>query len=459
MILIALEYTVYLLLFYLLYICIFQKEISYQVNRFYLLLSLPISYLLIQLPRYQVNQISSELFQFTLPTIWVGSTPNNEVVFAESSTLNMDQIFLVVLSIGMLIAMSRFLFSLYRIHRIYESSWTDEVDGVPIRMHPLPLPPFSFLNQIYLFERHSYSQQEMRLIIRHEQEHIRQRHSWDNIILEILGILLWWNPVFYLIRREIKNIHEYQADQKVVGESALQDYGQFLIDQLEVRQVPILAHPLFSHPMLNRIKMMKKLKMKSMNYIKYLWMLPVLIMMIAIHGCSEDAVSDEADIFPNKESKKMDNSSSKMEVIDTIITFDPETKKEEVKIVRNEEDVYRVVEKMPVFPGCDEKELSGQELTECSNRKMLEYIYQNIKYPQKAKMNDVEGKVVVQFVVHQTGQVVKPKLIQDIGHGTGEEVMRVIRKMMNDDVRWSPGRQKNKSVNVLFTLPVKFKLQ
>ncbi|MEM0991613.1 MAG: energy transducer TonB [Bacteroidota bacterium] len=124
-----------------------------------------------------------------------------------------------------------------------------------------------------------------------------------------------------------------------------------------------------------------------------------------------------------------------------------------------EEEIFRVVEDMPRFPGCEGKGLSKDELKKCAEGKMLEFLYKNINYPAIARENGVEGTAVVQFTVEKDGSITDAKLARDPGAGTGQEAVRVIEMMNSKGLNWIPGKQRGRPVRVRFTLPVKFKLQ
>jgi protein TonB len=106
----------------------------------------------------------------------------------------------------------------------------------------------------------------------------------------------------------------------------------------------------------------------------------------------------------------------------------------------NEQEVFTIVENMPEFPG--------------GEAAMRKYIGKNIRYPNLARENKVEGTVYIQFVINQNGEISDTKILRGIGAGCDEEALRVIKKMP----AWAPGKQRGKPVRVQFTLPMKFKL-
>ena len=105
-----------------------------------------------------------------------------------------------------------------------------------------------------------------------------------------------------------------------------------------------------------------------------------------------------------------------------------------------DEPTFIAVEQMPEFPG-------GQE-------GLVNYLVENLNYPEKAKAKKITGKVYVSFVVEKDGSISNVKVLRDIGYGCGEEAVRVVKAMP----RWKPGMQRGKNVRVQYTLPLNFQL-
>jgi len=123
------------------------------------------------------------------------------------------------------------------------------------------------------------------------------------------------------------------------------------------------------------------------------------------------------------------------------------------------DELFKVAEVMPRFPGCEDLAGSNQEKETCAKKEMLNYIYTNVLYPKSARENGIEGMNVVQFVIAKDGSVTNIQLVRDIGGGTGEAALRVVKSMNEMNQRWTPGYRAGKAVNVLYTLPVRFKLE
>ena len=120
--------------------------------------------------------------------------------------------------------------------------------------------------------------------------------------------------------------------------------------------------------------------------------------------------------------------------------------------------IWFKVEEMPRFPGC-EHILSKEERRVCHQKKLLDFVYDNVRYPIIAKENDIQGQVVVRFVVDEKGNVGQAEVLRDIAGGCGKEVLRVVNLMNEMPEKWIPGRQQGRPVKVFFNLPIKFRLE
>ncbi|MBK8562139.1 MAG: M56 family metallopeptidase [Saprospiraceae bacterium] len=132
-----------------------------------------------------------------------------------------------------------------------------------------------------------------------------------------------------------------------------------------------------------------------------------------------------------------------------------------VKFKLEEEDKKASVDKpltindldeMPVMLGCEQ--FTGDERKKCSDMKLIEAVFANVKYPAEARKNGVEGTVFAKFIIEKDGSITKPEIIRSVGSGCDEEVLRVVGLMP----KWSPGKKDGQPVPVSYTLPVKFKL-
>jgi TonB family protein len=123
--------------------------------------------------------------------------------------------------------------------------------------------------------------------------------------------------------------------------------------------------------------------------------------------------------------------------------------------VIDENVVYNSVQTPPVFIGTGENNFDT--INNKDNKLLLQFIFSNINYPLEARKYGIQGRVVTQFVVTKDGSINDIKLLKKIGGGCDEEALRLIN-LMNIGKMWKPGIKEGKPVNVMFTLPIHFKL-
>jgi TonB family protein len=133
-------------------------------------------------------------------------------------------------------------------------------------------------------------------------------------------------------------------------------------------------------------------------------------------------------------------------------------KKSGASVKESEEEVFMIVEDHPRFPGCEKMKISKYDKEICAQKKMLEYLFSNLEYPEEAMKNNTAGKVIVQFVVNKKGYIENITLIKDIGDGCGEAAIKVVQGMNDLPNRWKPGMQRGRPVKVKYTLPINFTL-
>ncbi len=140
------------------------------------------------------------------------------------------------------------------------------------------------------------------------------------------------------------------------------------------------------------------------------------------------------------------------------------SKEEKAPIVnhRKEEqavDMVGISEKMPRFPACEEMDGDHDDKMKCGQEKLIDLLYKKLRYPPLAIDMGLEGMCIVQFEIHKDGSIHNLKLVRDIGSGCGEASLRAVKSVISTYGPWVPGRQRGIPVKVLYSLPIKFKLE
>ena len=249
-------------------------------------------------------------------------------------------------------------------------------------------------------------------VITHELEHVRRWHSADILLSDALHVFQWYNPAVWLLRRMLREVHEYEADRHVIYEGFDSRAYQLLLIRRAVGDGAFaLANNFHQKSLKNRIRMMKKEKTNPWQSLRALALLPVGA--LALMAFAHPSVN-------NLES----TTTLHVVVTDTL----------------HSDKTYDVVEQMPEFPG--------------GIQALINWIGENMSYPQSCIDQNIEGRVVVSFIVDRTGQVRDAVVVRSVAPELDAEALRVVSSMPN----WIPGMHDGKPVNVKYAIPLNFKI-
>ena len=278
-----LKVSICLCLFYWLYQWQFVKLKHFQLNRLFLLSSVGFSFVIpmVHINFAQPNETTDHLLydiaaptrQLTLDIERQFVTQPLQVSPIASSTLTIaDTLIIIYLCIGFAFLL-QYLYSLWGMFRSIKQSTPIAVDGVIIRNNE-KIPSSSFFH--FLFLRGEFNEQQTNWIIKHEQAHAKQYHSLDLLFLNFTVILLWFNPLLRLYRKELTLLHEYLADQKVVHLGAdKKEYAQFLVlQQSDFKKAPHAHY--FASNTRRRIERLFQSASDDLSLLRYFSLVPVI---------------------------------------------------------------------------------------------------------------------------------------------------------------------------------------
>ena len=237
-------------------------------------------------------------------------------------------------------------------------------------------------------------------------------HTYDLMFFELFKVCFWWLPTVWFINKEIRKIHEYQADAYALKSYNVDQYSSILISSTVKSNGLSLASSFHDGLILKRLIAMKQ-EAKNVRP----WKLGVLsalgALLFIVFACSEEQ---------NQEIKETD----------------PQTNIIKPKI---KDDALTVLEERPVFEG-------GMDA-------FYNYVGEETKYPAQAQQMGVEGHVFVQFVIEKDGSLSNVRVIKGIGAGCDREAVRVVQNAR----AFKPGKQRGKPVRVRMVMPITFKLK
>ncbi|PZR28915.1 MAG: hypothetical protein DI535_04145 [Citrobacter freundii] len=270
------------------YHLVLRNRQFHQYNRFYLLLasvaSLLIPFIRIPLSYTTATKETAPGVVRLLETIYINDaiTPTDAGNFITRYTsINwwMTGIIAYFIVAAIMIAIS--LIGVIKISRLARFYPSEKMGKIRFINTDAPGTPFSFFNWLFWDERIPLHSPKGRQMFRHELFHIRQKHSWDIMFMQLLTSLCWINPFFYFIRKELRVIHEFLADEYASVEEGEHAYAELLLlHVLASRQK--LVHPFFQTQIKRRIAMITQTKTNSRRYARKLSALPVMLLLIGL---------------------------------------------------------------------------------------------------------------------------------------------------------------------------------
>lgn len=358
--------------------------------------------------------------------------------------------------------------------------------------------PFSFFRWIFV-QPDRHSEGELEEILAHEQAHVRQWHSLDVVVSELLCCLFWFNPAVWLAKRCVRQNLEFLADRAVVHSGFDRKNYQYHLLRLSYGvNIGQIVNNFNVSPLKKRIMMMNKKKSRHAGALKYALLLPVAGLLVlsanaeAVAETAENVVAhwtaDEGPVrmtgvVVDENGKPLPgvtvvikgsmlgvatDAEGRFEIVSpegkTLVFTYVGRKTQEVAFDGGTTDIKVVmpVENVELEPFVTtaykeepvEEMPSGVVMPQFLAGNVQDYIARHVQYPEEALKNKVEGKVYVQFVIDTAGNVVEPKVIRGVSPELDAEALRVVSEMP----AWKPGKLNGKLAGVSFILPVNFAL-
>jgi TonB family protein len=422
--------NIYLVLFYAFYVLLLRKETFFQLNRVYLVTAALLSFFI---PLIQVdwvrNLFITQQVKYTIyssPVMVYGFKP------MEATHISIGQILAVLYGAGILFLSLRLIWQLIKLKRVINQ--------------PQATAAYSFFKKVKLNEENA----DNLIIEAHEQVHAQQWHSADVLLIELIMIINWFNPVVYMYRFAIKHIHEYIADRQAVQAGTNKaEYALLLLSQTFNTPAHQLVNPFFNHSLLKqRIIMLQKNKSQRISLIKYGLSAPLFILMLILSSATINN-SKTVTVINNKAHQIFLTPATPV-ILGDALAGDKPTVAEKgtsgtnettvVDTTKKSGQIFTEVEQVPEFPG-------GLDA-------FGRFLGTNLRYPKAERDKGIQGRVIATFVVETDGSLLGLKIARGISKGLDEESLRVLRQSPN----WKPGIQNGKKVRVQYSVPISFTL-
>lgn len=504
------NYILQVVLFQVLFLAIYDfflsKETFFTKNRWYLLTTPILSFILplIKIPTFQ-KAVSQE-YIVQLPEIFL--SPEKVIQKAiEPSVFQQSVNYMnIMFWVGVSLFSILFLVKLMKIINLIKNNKAEKLSIFRLIFIPNKTNAFSFFNYIFLGKEIPVSQQEK--IIQHEMVHSEQKHSLDLLLFEFLKIAMWFNPMIYFYQKRITLLHEYISDDIVSKKEAKETYiNNLLSNYFQVENVAFVNQFYKKSLIKKRIMMMTKKQSKKMNQLKYLLLIPVLVSMLFYTSCSEegDKIStprkQAQTMYFNKNGKVEKTIGKEETYLDVYLgigkgyeipkgkelTVDDlsEGEKNEylefkesaesgdkfvlnVRIfeykkgrkvvvmlpfsefisdetaIETEEMSFLKIDKAPTFPGCE----SGDK--DCFSKNIQKHFAKNFDadLPKTLGLSPGKKRVFISFKIDKEGNIVEVQ-----ARAPHEEIKQEVLSVMSSLPKVIPGEHEGKTVAVKYSIP------
>jgi TonB family protein len=401
-------HSAYLLAFvWLVYVALLRNLRYFLLNRAFLIVGLLLAILAPLLPSV-APKVIGEIPILTLPEFVVSPEADEAQGFSLKHFI--PHIYLA----GILYFLLRYYFRLKGIFHLLRKARSDNHGMSQVRTLNGMGGAFTFFNRILMDDNH-IAPEAQRAVLRHEMVHLRQWHSLDILLIDLIRILQWFNPFVYAMKRELQQVHEFLADREgLQREDRPGEYLQALQTYVLTNQNSMKITAAFGNVSLKRrLKMMTRTKQKGMmlRYGAASVMMVCCFLILPAGSLSENKATPEW------------------------LTSQPATATD---LQEKEVPPYKMA---PQYPG-------GESA-------LVAYLASAVKYPEDARKKGTKGTVYVSFIVSKDGDVKNAKVIRGIGDGCDEVALKAIQEMP----RWSSGlNHQDQPIDVELTIPVKFEL-
>ena len=416
-----------LIAFYLLWKLLLSRETFHRFNRVALLTVMALAFVLpwVKLSLDVSTPVAGGMVMLEEMIVTPTGAVHPHQVVQTWSVINIAN---VLYFIGVVSVLVWLLHSQWSLHRLLKRGRREQMsDGITLHVVPGDQTPFSYFRHIVINEQ-DY-RDNPREILTHEHAHISLRHSWDVLFVELVKLFQWWNPAAWLLCRELKQVHEYEADMAVLNQGVdAKQYQLLLIRKSVGDQLFSMANNFNYQSLKKRIRMMTMNKSSRWKTLRALAVVPVIALALLAFANTKSVAA----VVVNQQSKVTTTSRVVKANAEAQVTDEsaPQSKK-----------VYRSVDQMPQFPGGE----AG----------LMRYLQSNINYPANAAMNNIGGRVILQFVVEKDGHIGEVKVVRSIDPEIDAEAVRVVKSLPD----FIPGRLDGEPVAVWYTIPVSFKVQ
>jgi hypothetical protein len=300
--------------------------------------------------------------------------------------------------------------------------------------------------------------------------HAQQWHSADIMLIEAIAIINWFNPIVYFYRLGIKHIHEFIADRQALKNGTTKtEYALLLLSQTLKAPANQLVTPFFNHSLLKRrIIMLQKSQSTYKALLKYGLSAPLFMMMLVLSSAA---------IIKSRPLKLLNHKVAEVFAMPANFIGTSKIVKKNIAIVEDKTAAKKIVNADSIstesIPGrnvvlearsATADEVRTDPIVVSIDRepqfkggmlRFYQFLALNLHYPDKMLRYNVQGNVIIALTVEKDGSLSDIRSVKDVGYGSAEEAIRVLKK----SPKWQPGYQNGEPVRIRYMLPISFNLK
>ncbi|MEM1134977.1 MAG: M23/M56 family metallopeptidase [Bacteroidota bacterium] len=294
-----LEVSICLVILFLPYSLYFRRLTHFQWNRAYLLGVLVISAIIpvIEIPSSTIHEpieIGLEMYLDNIGFENFSNRAGDEKIIEKSVSMRYEWIIVAsIYVLGMLFTLIKLLIGFFRLYSIIKNNPNEEKYGFVWVKVPESIAPCSFGKWLFL----SPSALDNRQIVKHELVHLKQKHTYDILLIECYSIFFWFNPVIHIIRKGLKQVHEYVADHYTAYNDK-KSYAQLILESTTVSSDLQITNSFSFLPLKNRILMLSKKRSSNLSRCGFMFTLPIIILLAT--AFSKNIIPDEKTLISKK---------------------------------------------------------------------------------------------------------------------------------------------------------------
>lgn len=434
------------------YHLVLEKEKMHQFNRFYLLFSIVFS---LAIPFITIEIIE----EIAMPNV-----QNSAIQINQGSIVLVEETNYFPFILWSIYGLITFLFSIRFARNISKTiskiNANKRIDYKKAKLVLLEenVLPHTFLKFIFINETDYNNQKIETELFSHELTHVIQKHTFDVLFIEILKTIFWFNPLYLLYKKAIQLNHEFLADEKVVTtHNNVSFYQHLLLSKSNDNPIYQLTSNLNYSLTKKRLIMMTKTTSQTKAIIKKIALIPFIFGLV-FFLCFKTVAQEKTTTPKANKSTKEQPSNEKRDDYYAGVRIMIKDNNQNVKLDKQYEELTLDDKNSNPIKDTKDKELVEKKSSSLAAEKTLpdylgdmqefyKFFSANYKIPSDFKG---DGKIYISFMVETDGTISDFEVLRDLGFGTGEEAIRVLKLTP----KWIPGKEDGKVVRMKFALPI-----